>query len=375
MEKLQLKNELVVKKSEQLVYGKYKLSATAQKLVTTVVSLVQKEDEYNKEYCILAKDFIELSGTKTNDRDALKNACEEILSKPLKISTERGWLMANWCNDIEYVHEKGIITYKVSEKLKPYIIDLKNNYLKYDLKNILPLKSEYSIRVYEWLKDIYNTKQRYNKKIIEEFEIDFLRERLIVPGSYNFGMMKDRVIEKAKQDLEKHTDIRFTYQALKKGGGNTFTHIEFTISKNFDVLEEMEKIEQLPHYLQSYLNFVNKLRTIYKETSKYFMQLKIDLGDGDKSYFFGINKDDLIYAMPFDGGDSIQVSKAKAEIIYNSSYLTAQHSKTYRDFLTVHKGDFWDLAKDEESRDYYKSLATEISTVLKSNDPRIKPMF
>ena len=375
MEKLELKNELVVKKSEQLVYGKYKLSATAQKLVTTVVSLVQKEDEYNKEYCILAKDFIELSGTKTNDRDALKNACEEILSKPLKISTERGWLMANWCNDIEYVHEKGIITYKVSEKLKPYIIDLKNNYLKYDLKNILPLKSEYSIRVYEWLKDIYNSKQRYNKKMIEEFEIDFLRERLIVPDSYNFGMMKDRVLDKAKEDLEKHTDIRFTYQALKKGGGNAFTHIEFTISKNFDVLEEIEKIEQLPYYLQSYLNFVNKLRTIYKETSKYFMQLKIDLGDGDKSYFFGINKDDLIYAMPFDGGDSIQVSKAKAEVIYNSSYLTAQHSKTYRDFLTVHKGDFWDLAKDEESRDYYKSLATEISTVLKSNDPRIKPMF
>ena len=375
MEKLELKNKLVVKKSEQLVYGKYKLSATAQKLVTTVVSLVQKEDEYNKEYCILAKDFIELSGTKTNDRDALKNACEEILSKPLKISTERGWLMANWCNDIEYVHEKGIITYKVSEKLKPYIIDLKNNYLKYDLKNILPLKSEYSIRVYEWLKDIYNSKQRYNKKMIEEFEIDFLRERLIVPDSYNTNNVFTRVIDKAKEDLEKHTDIRFTYQALKKGGGNTFTHIEFTISKNFDVLEEMEKIEQLPHYLQSYLNFVNKLRTIYKETSKYFMQLKIDLGDGDKSYFFGINKDDLIYAMPFDGGDSIQVSKAKAEIIYNSSYLTAQHSKTYRDFLTVHKGDFWDLAKDEESRDYYKSLAAEISTVLKSNDPRIKPMF
>ena len=375
MEKLELKNELVVKKSEQLVYGKYKLSATAQKLVTTVVSLVQKEDEYNKEYCILAKDFIELSGTKTNDRDALKNACEEILSKPLKISTERGWLMANWCNDIEYVHEKGIITYKVSEKLKPYIIDLKNNYLKYDLKNILPLKSEYSIRVYEWLKDIYNSKQRYNKKMIEEFEIDFLRERLIVPDSYNTNNLFTRVIDKAKEDLEKHTDIRFTYQALKKGSGNTFTHIEFIISKNFDVLEEMEKIEQLPHYLQSYLNFVNKLRAIYKETSKYFMQLKIDLGDGDKSYFFGINKDDLIYAMPFDGGDSIQVSKAKAETVYNSAYLTAQHSKTYRDFLTVYKGDFWDLAKDEESRDYYKSLAAEISTVLKSNDPRIKPMF
>ena len=79
--------------------------------------------------------------------------------------------------------------------------------------------------------------------------------------------------------------------------------------------------------------------------------------------------------MLFRSGDSIQVSKTKAEIIYNSSYLTAQHSKTYRDFLTVHKGDFWGLAKDEESRDYYKSLATEISAVLKNNDPRIKPMF
>ena len=375
MEKLELKNELEVKKSEQLIYSKYKLSAPAQKLVTTVISLVQEEDEYNKEYSILAKDFLELCGTKTNNREYLKDACEEIFTKPLKIKEPKGWLIVNWCSSIRYIDDQGTIKFKVSDELKPYILNLKNNYLKYDLKNILPLKSEYSIRVYEWLKDIYNSKQRYNKKMIEEFEIDFLRERLIVPDSYNFGMMKDRVLDKAKEDLEKHTDIRFTYQALKKGGGNAFTHIEFTISKNFDVLEEIEKIEQLPYYLQSYLNFVNKLRTIYKETSKYFMQLKIDLGDGDKSYFFGINKDDLIYAMPFDGGDSIQVSKAKAEVIYNSSYLTAQHSKTYRDFLTVHKGDFWDLAKDEESRDYYKSLATEISTVLKSNDPRIKPMF
>ena len=137
----------------------------------------------------------------------------------------------------------------------------------------------------------------------------------------------------------------------------------------------MEKIEQLPHYLQSYLNFVNKLRTIYKDTSKYFMQLKIDIGDGDKTYFFGINNNDLIFAMPYEGGEGIPVSKAKAEIVYNSAYLSAQHSKTYRDFIIVHKGDFWDLAKDEESRDYYKYMTTEISTVLKSNDARIKPMF
>ena len=42
MEKLELKNELEVKKSEQLIYSKYKLSAPAQKLVTTVISLVQE---------------------------------------------------------------------------------------------------------------------------------------------------------------------------------------------------------------------------------------------------------------------------------------------------------------------------------------------
>lgn len=374
MEKLELKNELVVKKSEQLIYGKYKLSATAQKLVTTVIGLVQKEDEYNKEYCILAKDFVEMSGTKTNDRDALKNACEEILSKPLKISTGRGWLMANWCNDIEYVHEKGIITYKVSEKLKPYIIDLKNNYLKYDLKNILPLKSEYSIRVYEWLKDIYNSKQRYNKKMIEEFEIEFLRERLIIPDSYNTNNVFTRVIDKAKQDLEKYTDIRFNYGIAEKDG-KFIKKIRFEIYPNYDVIDEMEKIEQLPTYLQSYISFVNKLRSIYKDTQKYFIQLKIDLGEGSQNYFFGINKDDLVYAMPFTGGDSIQISKTTAEIIYNSSYLTAQYSQTYRDFIIVHKGDFWELSRDEESRDYYKSLAVELSKILKENDPRIKPMF
>ena len=375
MEKLESKNELVVKKSEQLIYSKYKLSAPAQKLVTTVISLVQEEDESNKEYSILAKDFLELCGTKTNNREYLKDACEEIFTKPLKIKEPKGWLIVNWCSSIRYIDDQGTIKFKVSDELKPYILNLKNNYLKYDLKNILPLKSEYSIRFYEWLKDIYNSKQRYNKKMIEEFEIGFIRERMLVPNSYDTNKLFTRVIDKAKQDLEEHTDIRFTYKALKKSGGNTFTHIEFTISKNFDILEEMEKIEQLPHYLQSYLNFVNKLRTIYKETSRYFIQLKIDIGDGDKNYFFGINKDDLIYAMPFEGGESVQVSKSKAEIVYNGAYLTAQHSKAYRDFLTVHKGDFWDLAKDSESRDYYKSLTAELTTILKANDPRIKPMF
>lgn len=374
MERLELKNDLVVKKSEQLIYGKYKLSATAQKLVTTVISLVQKEDEYNKEYCILAKDFLELSGTRTNDREALKNACEEILSKPLKISTERGWLMANWCNDIEYIHEKGIITYKVSEKLKPYIIDLKDKYLRYDLKNILPLKSEYSIRVYEWLKDIYNSRQRYNKQMIDEFEINFLRERLLVPASYNFGMFRDRILDKAKEDLEKFTDLRFNYEVSAKEG-KAITKIRFTIIPNFDILEDMRKIEQLPIYLQSFINFTNKLRSIYKDTQKYFMLTSIDLGDGKQSYYFGINKDELIYAMPIGGGDSIPVNKINAEIIYNCAYISAQYSKEYRNFIILHKGDFWEISRDLEFRDYYKSLVNELSSILTQNDPRIKPMF
>ena len=227
MEKLELKNELEVKKSEQLIYSKYKLSAPAQKLVTTVISLVQEEDEYNKEYSILAKDFLELCGTKTNNREYLKDACEEIFTKPLKIKEPKGWLIVNWCSSIRYIDDQGVIKFKVSDELKPYILNLKNNYLKYDLKNILPLKSEYSIRVYEWLKDIYNSKQRYNKKMIEEFEIDFLRERLIVPDSYNTNNVFTRVIDKAKEDLEKIPEINQTV-----AGTYTATQNDYRTARN-----------------------------------------------------------------------------------------------------------------------------------------------
>ena len=139
MEKLELKNELEVKKSEQLIYSKYKLSAPAQKLVTTVISLVQEEDEYNKEYSILAKDFLELCGTKTNNREYLKDACEEIFTKPLKIKEPKGWLIVNWCSSIRYIDDQGTIKFKVSDELKPYILNLKNNYLKYDLTNLVLL--------------------------------------------------------------------------------------------------------------------------------------------------------------------------------------------------------------------------------------------
>ena len=97
--------------------------------------------------------------------------------------------------------------------LKPFLIELKQRYLVYDIRNILSLTSIYSIRLFELLK-------QYQKIGKRRFQIDELKSLLsIEPNEYTlYGHFKDRIIKKTQKDLLEHTDIYFEFveEAQKK---------------------------------------------------------------------------------------------------------------------------------------------------------------
>jgi hypothetical protein len=105
-------------------------------------------------------------------------------------------------------------------------LELKEKFLKYDIKNIVDLQSTYSFRMFEILKSY-----EYRKEV--EFEIDYLREVLEAKNIYkSFKDFKKRIIDKAREDLLKFCDIRFTYVEKKAFKGKKVESLIFTIIKN-----------------------------------------------------------------------------------------------------------------------------------------------
>jgi len=358
-----------VKKSESLVKSRYKLNPLALKLITSLISAVQSSDKPDQVYQVAIKDFIDLAELKGKDYyKKLDDATDEILSKPLLIPKEgKNFLKANWASSIEYKDGDGMIEFQISSKIFPYILDLKKNYLKYDLSNILRLRSDYSIRLYEFLKDEYNKNSRYNRSITVIFELDFLIDKFGIPASYQYKDIRVQILNKAKEDLLKHTDIKFDWEVASKLRKKVHS-IKFKIYPN---LKNIKQEVKLPQHLDNFLNYVNHLRSKYAANFKYFLIGNLKLKGVKKVCRFGINAKKMMYASDVNTNEIIYPNKSESEIIYKTSYFLSLHSDIYRDFIETEQ-DFYE--KEQNDREYYDLIINELNRVLTDNAKQYNEM-
>lgn len=242
------KSEVV--KSEKLVRARYSLNPLAIKFITVIIANLKQSDELDKEYIFKVKDFAKLIRKDYSELyNELESAVEELLKKPIHISTDEGWIKTNWISGANYHKGNGTISFYIYPKLRPYLLEIKKRFLKYKIENILSLRSSYSIRMFEILKDWYNLHKRYKNRAEKIISVKDLRYILEVPESYNYGMFKKNILKKTQKDLEEYTDIKFSFEEIKTS--RTITHIKFIIfgnkknkcAKNLDQCNENKKDE------------------------------------------------------------------------------------------------------------------------------------
>jgi plasmid replication initiation protein len=368
-------NELVlidedneIKKSEILVRSRYKLKPLAIKLITSLISAVQDKDTPEQEYIFSVSNFVDLAELKGKAYyKELEKAAEELF-KPFKINQNgKDWDMVNWVRKCKYRHGTGTISFQIHEDILPLIKNLKKgNYLKYDLSNILRLRGEYSIRIYEMLKDVYNINARYGKSASEIYTIQYLRDAFNIPKSYRYHDIK-RVILVSQENLLKYTDIKFDFEEIKVG--RAVHSLKFKIYPN---PKNIKKEVKLPAYLDNFISYVNYLREKYKNTSKYFLVANFEVNSKKQVYFFAVNKDEKVFAVPAIGGHSVTLSKGEAQTIYNLSYLCSKHSEIYR-YTIENEADLWDIKLND--KDFFDVIIQEIKEVLREHDPKQPPLI
>lgn len=255
----------IVRKAEKLIQARYSLSTLAIKVITTVISMIKKDDSDFHLYVIKVSDFKELA-----DKDgkiggsaykALKDACNELMDKRIEFDDgeEVGFMITRWIASAEYFAGAGEIEIEISQKLRPLLLQLKEgSYLNYELRNILPLRSTYVIRLYELLKHEWNKVKKYKPNttaVVHEIEIDWLRKQFKIPDSYRYDNIRTNIFDKAVEQFEKYTDLKITYEPSRKRGKKVIT-VEFTIRENDGLAEYLKDLKTFIKYMRKH--FVNQ---------------------------------------------------------------------------------------------------------------------
>lgn len=296
------KDKYIVSKDYQLIGARYQLSTVEQKLVLSIISLIEPTDTDFMHYQIPLSNFDNL--IENNNHLRLKEACKSLMSKPLEVHDGNDWLIFNWFSHIRYKGKDSLLECSISPELKPYLLELKGNFKSFNLKYILPLQSSYSIRLYEILKK--------NGNLVKvDFELEELCNILKVPDSFKtFGKFKEKVLNIAEKELVQHTDISFEYEAIKTGKKVTgisfrvFINRDNTVSKEISeqekfrafILEEYKNGENIIYHprLERHIVIKNGLLAI-GESGRY-----LDRETAKEMWSFIFKRKDLLIAKPFD---------------------------------------------------------------------------
>ena len=231
-----INNRDLVVKSNYLVEASYRLTTQEQRLLLHLVSLIKPNDQDFHSYQIRIKEFNELIGIQDeagySRTKALTKTLRErtVIIRDPKNDTE---LQAGWLSSAKYFNRKGYVELRFDPELKPYLLQLKEFFTQYEFKNVIQLKRVHSIRLYELLKQY----ERIGERL---FEVEELKRIMgIRPDEYKFyANFKKKVLEPARIELKKRTDLNFNYKEKKQG--HKIVHLLFKIKSQKINTEEPE---------------------------------------------------------------------------------------------------------------------------------------
>ena len=236
-----VKNNNLVSKHNNLIEAKYRLTLQEQRLMAIMVSDIKPSDKDFKSYKYKVKDFIKWVGIQGKDYyRELRKITAKLLTRIITIKENDKLIQTSWLSSATYDYNKGTIELCFDPHLKPYLLQLKNCFTQYALKNVLELKSKYAFRIYELCKQYQSIGKR-------KFHIEELRNILMIEKGElrQWNDFKRYVIEISLREINSKTDIKVSYKVEKIA--RKVEYIIFTIRNN-------------PNYEQIKLTFEEQYR-------------------------------------------------------------------------------------------------------------------
>ncbi len=225
-----LDERYIVEKSKALVWAQFQdYSPGELKILDTYLSRIDPRKPDTSLVTFTKKEYAELMGLDSDIRtEQLKTYTGGLLSNVVTIDLpDKGYVQYPLFSEAKcFLDDKsGQVTIEVdcNHKLKTAFFDIaRNGYVRYQLKNIISLKSQYSVRLYPKLKD-----RPFGWKV----SVAELREMLgATAASYDvFKDFNKHVLQKAVKEINEITDITVTTENIRKG--RSVESIRFTVTE------------------------------------------------------------------------------------------------------------------------------------------------
>jgi plasmid replication initiation protein len=220
--------QLEIRQHNAITSARYEMSACEMDLVFSLLSKLTKTDAPGTIYEIRVRELEALTSRSWNYKQLLEST-ELLNSRVYSIESGTTLLQVSLLASALYRKGKGTIELEISERMRPYLIDLKSNFTSYRLHAAFSLSSKYAKRVYQlasqW-KDIGETKTY----TLDEFKLmlNLKDSKGKNPEQYTqISALQKYVLDVAITQINEHTDLHVKYELLKKG--RSYQYIKFYV--------------------------------------------------------------------------------------------------------------------------------------------------
>ena len=223
----------VIRKSNELIEARYRLSIWEQRLVLTLLTQISPKDEDFKRYKINIAELAALWQLEGSYAAAIyeevQSAADSLVGRTIQLSDDPTISeTVSWLSYVKYKRGSGEVEMEFHSSLKPYLLQLRRYYTEYQFRHVVNFKNQYTIRIYELLK-VEGFKAEHGK-FSRKLKYEELRILLAISEKeYSlFADFKKRIIDPSVKEICTHTDLHIEEVRYGKTGRKV-TDITFCV--------------------------------------------------------------------------------------------------------------------------------------------------
>ena len=237
-----------------------KMQKTALKMFELAVSCINTENPPKDNIIYLSKKelfaFFDVSSASKHTR--FKEAIELMQKQAffqIKEVKDKGYEMTSIVPipTVKWNSYNDDVMIRFNQDIMPYLIELKQNFTKYALSEIMELNSKYSIILYKWLSMNYNQYEHYSNKggrraeQVESYRNPSISVKELRTITDTVNEYKETyhffryIVENSLKEINAHTSFNVSYEKIKKG--RSIDSIVFHIEKKRKADDNSYKLE------------------------------------------------------------------------------------------------------------------------------------
>jgi plasmid replication initiation protein len=229
-------------------------------------------EQLKREHILTAKDFSDVFNTDIhNTYRILNKACRKLMKTDLTLPRNESselWQI-NVCSMAKYNKKEGYITIEFTDRIMPYLSQVRQKFVLYNLKEIANFGSLYTTRLYELIQGFKETGYMIKS-------VDKLREVFAVGNCFKrYNDFKRYTFEHACKEINNNHELNLGYEEIKEGRKVIAVKFVFKKTKIHKVTNQKTGIEK---------NFYIKPKQKTKKETKQIANSKLAILEGQMSF-------------------------------------------------------------------------------------------